>query len=244
VSWQQPDWAGPAPVLQEAQHGNDRGSGVSHSQPFVFYTERHLVVLTGIQARTLSQLVAGVKDVPGSSIFYHTHRLFLAHHYVTPLVYNGFALWVEEALQEEALGEKLAAIDLREFTTIRQLRETIIATIRKHVRTTGSRKRICPPGDEFNFCRSKSFIMPMGIVATDVRDFFTKLPSITNTSLYFHFLEARLRLGHATNDFSLWLASEGAPELAQAIDDLDPYVRTLDELKSDILALGHQHGVC
>ncbi len=216
---------------------------MNHTEPFRFFTERRLVELTGLWASNLPELLAILRNVSGSAIFFHTHHEFLAHHFEKPIVYNDFAAWVSEALQEEALGEKLAAIDLLAFTSIRHLREAIIGLLKSHLQSRGGRSRECPLGDEFHFCKSKSFVMPTGIVAQDVPDFFAKIPTITNISLYFHFLEARLRLGRPTNDFSQWLTWRGAPELAQKIDQLDPYSRTLDEVKEDLVQLGVKNGV-
>ncbi|MBZ5495343.1 MAG: DUF5752 family protein [Acidobacteriia bacterium] len=215
---------------------------MNHPEPFRFYTERHLVELTGRNARTLPQLLAILREVPGSSVFYHTHQRFLTHHFEKPVVYNDFAVWVGEALREDALSEKLAAIDMLAFTSVRQLRDSIVQTIEIHLRTVGGRARECPPGDEFHFCKSKSFIMPLGTVGSNVADFFSKLPTITNNSLYFHFLEARFRLERATNDFSQWLAGWGKTELAGAIGALDPYERTMDELKNEIIELSRRKG--
>jgi hypothetical protein len=216
---------------------------MNHNEPFHFYTERRLVQLTGQSARTLPELLAVLREISGSCIFYHTHHLFLSHHFQKPVVYNDFANWVSESLQEEALAERLGVIDLRAFTSIRQLREVIISTIDTHLQSSAGRVRECPPGDEFYFCKSKSFIMPTGMVAGDVADFFHKLRRITNVSLYFHFLEARLRLERLTNDFSLWLSGRNEAALADSIDRLDPYVATLDELKDQILELGRRHGI-
>ena len=216
---------------------------MNHTDPFLFFTERRLVQLTGRSARTLPELVSHLHEVPGSSVFYHTHHLFLSHHFEKPVVYNDFAHWVSEALQEQALAEKLGAIDLLEFTAIRQLREAILSAAEAHLGSPGWRLRECPPGDEFHFCRSMSFVMPTGVVAEDVPDFFAKLRGITNVSLYFHFLEARLRLERRTNDFSHWLRGRGRMDLGDAVDRLDPYVVTLDELKDQIVELGRANGV-
>lgn len=212
---------------------------VNQGAPFFFFTEQRLVQLTGRKARTVRQLLAHLYKVSGSTIFYHTHQRFLEHHFEKRVVYNDFAIWVTHSLQDEPLGEKLGILDLREFTTIRQLRETIIAIIETHVSQLGNHSaRRSRPGEEFHFCRSRSFIVPSGLVANTVGEFFDKFRSITNPSLYFHFLESRLRLGGQTNDFSRWLAARGEPGLAAAIDRLNPYTRTLDELKADIITLG------
>ena len=215
---------------------------MNHTEGFAFYTERRLVALTGLRASNLGGLLRGLKHVPGSSIFYHTHHMYLSHHFETPAFSNDFALWTSEALQEERLGEQLSAIDLLSFTSIRELREAVISTIEKSIGEDGRRKRECPPDDEFHFCRSKSFIMPTGIAAADPAEFFRVLPGVSNISLFFHFFEARLRLERPTNDFSQWLAWLGEPGLAKAIDALDPYSVTLDELKREIIQLGEGVG--
>ncbi len=215
---------------------------MNHTEGFVFYTERRLVALTGVRASNLEDLLNGLRRVAGSSIFYHTHHMYLSHHFETPAFSNDFSLWVSEALQEGKLGEQLSAIDLLSFTSIRELRAAIISTIEKGIGENGRRKRECPPNDEFHFCRSKSFIMPTGIVAADPAEFFRALPLVSNVSLFFHFFEARLRLERPTNDFSQWLAWRGETGLAKAIDALDPYSVTLDELRRKIIELGNGVG--
>ena len=207
---------------------------------FIFDTELRLVVLTGLKAHDLFELRERLATVPRSSIFYHTHQQYLAHNFRRPHYYNDFALWVSQALREEALAEKLAAIDLLAFTTMRELRSAFVAVIDDYAAQSATPLPACRQGEAFHFCRSKSFVLPTGIVAHDVPDFFAKLPLITNASLYFHFFEARLRLHRPTSDFSRWLQDRGREDLATAIDELNPYIRTLDELKQDIIQIGQR----
>jgi hypothetical protein len=208
------------------------------TKPFVFQTERRLVMLTGRSARNLAEMLDHIRHVTGSSVFYHTHHQYLSHHFEKPVFHNDFANWVSTALLEETLSEKLVAIDLLAFSSIRQLREAIIKTVEAYLDDIGGRLRDCLPGDEFHFSECKSFIMPSGIVAYDIPDFFAKLPLVTNSSLYFHFFEARLRLEQQTNDFSAWLCYRGDEKLAQAIDRLNPYLMTMEELREEIIKLG------
>lgn len=206
------------------------------SEPFAFYTERRLVALTGRRARNLEELLSHLSQVSGSCIFYHTHYLYLIHHFEKPRFYNEFANWASHALQEERLAERLAAIDLLAITSIRDLRDAIVATIQKHLEA-GATRRDCPEGDEFHFCEAKSFVMPTGVVAHNVAEFFEQLAHVTNACLHFHFFEARLRLERPTNDFSQWLKDLGETRMARAIDRLNPYVMTLDELRGEIIKL-------
>jgi hypothetical protein len=212
---------------------------MNNREPFVFHTERRMVMLTGRSARNLTELLDHIRQVSGSSIFYHTHHQYLSHHFEKPVFHSDFSSWVSLALLEEALAEKLVAIDILSFSSIRDLREAIINTIEAYLAEIGGRQQNCPPGQEFHFCESKSFIMPSGLVAWDIPDFFAKLPKVANTSLYFHFFEARLRLERPTNDFSSWLCYRGAEGMAQAIDRLNPYQMTMEELREEIIKLGN-----
>jgi len=198
-----------------------------------------LVALTGRRARNLEELLTHLTQVSGSCIFYHTHYLYLIHHFEKPRFYNEFANWASHALQEERLAERLAAIDLLAITSIRELREAIVSAIQKYMEG-GAPRRDCPAGDEFHFCEAKSFIMPTGAVAQDVPEFFGQLAHVTNACLHFHFFEARLRLERPTNDFSQWLSDLGETRLARAIDKLNPYEMTLHELKGEIIRLGRR----
>ena len=207
---------------------------------FIFDTELRLVVLTGTKVHSLKELRAELPRVPGSSIFFHTHQEYLAHDFQRSAHYNDFARWVSQALREEALAEKLAAIDLLAFTTIRELRNAVIGTVDEYLGDLDRPDYECRAEEAFHFCRSRSFVLPTGIVADDVDDFFRKVASISHASLYFHFFEARLRLGRRTSDFSRWLTDRGRADLGAAIDALNPYVRTLDELRQDIVRLGSE----
>ena len=216
---------------------------MDRNEPFVFFTERRLVLLTGRKAKNLEALLQQLQEVSGASIFYHTHHHFLSQHFETPVFHNEFATWVAHALQEDRLSELLAAIDLLAFSSVRQIREAVIATIEAHLKESASPPRDCRPGDEFHFCESQSFIMPSGHIARDVSEFFSLAGGLTNASLYFHFFEARLRLAKRSNDFSSWLEYRGHPELAAAINKLDPYIMSLDQLRQEIIGCGRRHGV-
>ena len=211
---------------------------MANQTSFIFDTELHLVVLTSINVRSLVGLRAELHNVPSSSIFLHTHRNYLAHDFQRTNHANDFARWVSTVLREEALAEKLAAIDLLAFTSVEGLREALINTVDDYLRELDRPSVECRSEEAFHFCQSRSFVLPTGLVADSVSDFFEKMRSLSNASLYFHFFEARLRLERRTNDFSLWLTDQGRRDLADAIDRLNPYARTLDELRDEIVQIG------
>lgn len=208
-------------------------------EPFKFFTRLHLSELTGLRAATLNQLAGLLKEVPGSSIYHHTHRFLQQHQYLSPEPPNDFAYWVSEALGENELGERLASIDTIQFSTIRSLREKIIETIEDYLKHNPLAKlRFSSPGEEFHFIKSISFVIPTDYLARDLKEFKEIIGKITIDSIYFHIFESRLRLEKSTNDFSNWIENYlGDKKLADEISKLDPYTHTLEELRKKILCL-------
>lgn len=207
--------------------------------PFVFYTRSHISELTGLRATTLGQLLELIRNVPGSSIYHHTHRFLQQHQYLSPEPPNDFSYWVSEVLGEDELGEKLASIDTMQFTAIRSLRDKIAATIEKYLKDNPLAKmKFARSEEEFYFIKSISFVFPTKYVAHDLDEFARALREVTIDSIYFHIFEARLRLEKQVNDFSNWIGPVvGDKELANKISRLDPYTHTLEDLRKRIIHL-------
>jgi len=207
--------------------------------PFVFYASSHISELTGLRASTLGQLLELIREVPGSSIYHHTHRFLQQHQYLSPEPPNDFSYWVSDVLGEDELGEKLASIDTMQFLTIRSLREKIASTIEKYLEDNPLAKlRFSRSEEEFHFIKSVSFVFPTNYVAHDLDEFIQALKKVTIDSIYFHIFEARLRLEKQVNDFSNWIGSAiGDKGLADKISRLDPYTHTLEDLRNKIISL-------
>src|SRR3989338_662497 len=90
-------------------------------KPFVFFTRLSLTFLTGRRARNLRELLEGVIAAPESVIYHHTHRFLWQHQPLVRKPPNDFAYWATHRLQDEVLGEKLAAIDTVRFNSINAL---------------------------------------------------------------------------------------------------------------------------
>ncbi len=205
--------------------------------PFRFYTRLNLTELLGRKAADLKEFLEGLKSVPGSSIYYHTHRFLQQHHFLSPEPPNDFAYWVSMSLKEERLGEKLAAVDIVRFGGIAPLRESFISIIEEHIKHHPAERR-APDGEEFHFMKSVTFVVPTPHVVDNLRDFYETLGMVSIHSVYFHIFEARLRLEKGDNDFSFWLGTQlGEKEIAAAVAKMDPYTRTLENLRQRIRSL-------
>lgn len=212
---------------------------IKASEPFRFYTRLNLTELTGLRAKTLMELLELIKIVPGSCIYHHTHRFLQQHQYLSPEPPNDFAYWIREVLGEDELAEKLESIDTIQFGAIHGLREKIINTIEGYIKKNpNSEKKFAREEEEFHFLRSISFVLPTNFIANDLKEFIGIFKKITIDSIYYHIFEARLRLEKKTNDFSNWIeTSIGDKELAANIARLDPYTRTLEDLRETIIKL-------
>ena len=206
-------------------------------EPFRFHSRTYIKELTGLKAKNLRELVDTLKKVPDSVIYYHTHRFLEEHHYLIPEPSNDFAVWVNDVLGEEVLGERLASVNTFEFPSLGALRERIVVIIEEHL-AGGSNSREAMPGREFCFMKSVSVVISTPYVAHDLREFVEALRKISLGSLYFHVFESRLRLGRGLNDFTIWLQdSLEEAELGEEIARLDPYTYTLEGLRSAFIQL-------
>ena len=200
-------------------------------EPFHFVTHLNLTELTGKRVRDLYELLEHLRTVPESVIYYHTHHFLEQHQFLSPEPPNDFAYWVTYVLQEERLGERLAAIDTIEFETLGSLRDALIKTIQSHLQSMPS-KRVAPEGQELHLMSVRSFILPTPFIVRTLQEFATALRRVSIYSLYHHVFEARLRL-HRGNDFTVWFENSlGEKKLADQISQWDPYTQTLEGLRA------------
>lgn len=205
--------------------------------PFQFFTSSLLVEITGKMAGDLAEFLEILKTVDDPSIFYHVHHAFREYSFAPGQYANDFARWIAEDLEEGALAEKIASVNVMSFTDIAALRQALVVIIDDHL-ARAKQSRHAPPGREFHFLSNVGVIVPTKHEARTLKEFVEALRQVGMRSLYYHFFDARLRLGHKTNDFSNWIRTSFHDEkLAAEIEALDPYFMTLDQLKAKIIAL-------
>jgi len=207
------------------------------ADPFLFASSVNLSLVTNRRAHDLAELLRHLREVPGAVIFFHTHHFLVQHQYLSPEPPNDFAYWVTSVLQEDRLGEQLAAIDMIQFRSLLVLRERIVAMIETYLEQR-QELRTAPPGEEFHFREAVTFVMPTGLLAHDLSEFADCMERVGFGSLSYHFFDARLRLERGANDFSEWLrVALGEDALAAAIARLDPYTYTMESLRKEVVRL-------
>jgi hypothetical protein len=205
-------------------------------EPFVFYSTAHIIELTGRSARSLAELRAGIAAVTGSSIFHHTFGALQDRFFAAQRFTSDFARWAVQALQDWTVAERLALMHPTEFPSVRALRERILQVIDDRLRA-GDPPAPVPPGRAFHFSQSISLLYPAGYEAGTLAELRAGIRRASDRTLFFHLIEARLRIGRCTTDLSCWLSDElGAPHIADRLDRLDFFVPSTEDLRQQVLA--------
>lgn len=210
------------------------------SNTFKFYTHFHLVRLLGIKARNPVELLEGLKKVPTSSIYYHTHNFLEKHHYLSPEPANDFAYWLSNILNQKDLGELFASVDIANFRDMEEVRSEFIKILEEYI-SRGKCAVNCPEGQEFHFVSCITIILPTPYIAHDLKEFIEILDKVSIYSLYFHVFEALMHLRRGTSDFATWFRSIGEDKLAEEISKLDIYTITLEGLRKKIIKLASKY---
>jgi uncharacterized protein DUF5752 len=205
--------------------------------PFHFNSAAYLLQIDREKAASVGELLEALRSCSEDSIFQHTFRTLQQHHFIGEGFSNDFAHWAHLARNEEGLAKKLAGLDIRSFTSIGDLRAKLVKIVEEYLQgEPASRNR--PALKPFCFCSSETVVIPTTFVANSFREFINALEKVSVHSIHYHFIEARLRLKLKTNDFSQWLKSEmGFDRMAGLLDDLDIYVSSLEEIRSQLVLI-------
>ena len=133
------------------------------------------------------------------------------------------------------LGERLASLDVREFTSLSSLRSRLIQMVEDFI-AQNPNARDHTAETPFYFCSSNIVILPVDLRANNLGEFIDILKQVSVHSIHYHFIEARLRRKLETNDFSLWLERDlGLSRTAARLNHIDIYTSTLDGVKRKII---------
>ncbi|HDH87568.1 MAG: hypothetical protein DRG35_02930 [Deltaproteobacteria bacterium] len=208
---------------------------------FQFSSSAYLEKLSGKKACNLDELLKLIESCTLSSIFYHTFSALRKLREVHVPYTNDFAVWISRNLHEEALAEKLGAINLTEYNTIEKLKTRIVEII-KELRDWNPPAFEKKADEPFYLYDVTRIIYLTDKFAYNLKSFQEVLDSISIDSLYFHFIESRLYNQLHADDISTWIEkSLGLNKLAQSIRNIDINVYTLNEIRAKIAHLIHEH---
>ncbi|HSM85436.1 MAG TPA: DUF5752 family protein [Candidatus Limnocylindrales bacterium] len=205
--------------------------------PFYFNSASHLLRIGREKATNLQEMLDAIRGCSEASIFQHMFQTLEEHHFIREGFSNDFAHWAFAACNEVELAERLAAIDIREFTSMLALRERLVHIIESYLQKN-PRAANRAAMEPFYLMAADLVVIPTPYVARNLEEFGDGLRKVSIHSIYYHFIDARLRLKLNTNDFSIWLEQE--LDLASAADRLnriDIYTSTLEGVRRAILRI-------
>lgn len=201
------------------------------SGAFEFKQYVSILKSTGKRAGSLREFREIIASVSGESLFHHTYQYFLKDHVLDYT--NDFAHWAGESLEERALAEQLSNIDPYAFDRRDDLRGVLLSVIDAYLKDFPEPRRALP-GEEFYFNETVSFIFPAGVRVKNLAEFLIAMRYIDPSSIYYHFYEARVRLG--IDDFSAWVErSLERKELAERIRAVDPFMHSVEGIREHIV---------
>src|SRR3984885_2732788 len=104
------------------------------AKPFYFNTSAHLLRITALKAATLAEFLDALRACPEDSIFQHAFRTLQEHHFIREGFSNDFAHWALAGLNQAGLAEQLANVDVREYTSLAELRDRFIQIVEEHLK--------------------------------------------------------------------------------------------------------------
>ncbi len=203
-------------------------------KPFYFNTSESLLRIGSQKAENLSELLHAVETCPDDSIFQHTFRTLQEHHFIRQGFTNDFAHWTLSAIHEPELARQLASIDVREFPSIDGLRRKIVESIDQYLKSHPD-VGVRPARKPFYFCSSDVIVLPTAFAPNTLEGFIDSIEKVSVHSIYYHFIEARLRIRRLWNDFSVWLEEDaGLTGAAEAVEQLNIYDNSLEGIRLQI----------
>jgi hypothetical protein len=205
--------------------------------PFYFNSASHLLRIGREKACNLQELLEAIRTCAESSIFQHTFQTLEEHHFIREGFSNDFSHWAFASCNEVGLAERLAAIDVREFTSIATLRERLVLIMEEYLQKN-PRAAARPAMEPFYLMASDLVVVPTPYVARNLEEFAEGLRKVSIHGIYYHFIDARLRLKLNNNDFSVWLETElDLMQAAARLNQIDIYTSTLEGVRRGILKI-------
>jgi hypothetical protein len=210
---------------------------ITAKAPFQFATASYITLVEHQKATSIAELCAGMEQSSDAAIFNHTFQSLGRYHFLTEGFSNDFAQWVLESLNQPELAERLAGLDVRDYTSISDLRNDLRKIISEFVERYPRRAEQVA-FEPFYFLSYVEVTRPLPWDARTLAGFRAGLERLSHSSFYHHFIASRLRLHLHTNDFSHWFATSlGLERLAERADRIDIYTNTLDSARKELIEI-------
>jgi hypothetical protein len=187
-------------------------------------------------AINLRELRERVSSCPIECLYYHFCETQITPTFDDPEFRNDLALWAAHVLRDRVLAEKLGIINPYTYDDLEQLRERVVEIIDERLSELQYFPSV-PMGEEFMFMRAVTVVFDTGIYLHKPEDLITRLPFMSHSSIYYHFLEARRRTPDRVDDFTFWMQflEAESESIINALAQVDFYFLSLPDLKQVLI---------
>lgn len=194
-----------------------------------------IAIATGNRAFNLKELRDILCSIRLGSLYYHFWGGLLQPRFEEREYNNDFAAWAWYGMHDATLAERLAVVDPSSFPNLEDLRQELLEIIEERL-DEKEYLSFVKATSRFEFIRSQIVIFDTQKRAETPEILAELLPTLSTSSVFYHFIDARRRLHNHKNDFSCWLEGHGNQykELCLQLDEIDPYFGTLVNIKDTL----------
>lgn len=207
-----------------------------NNKVFKFYDCVVLLSPTGQKASNLREFLNILENSEDRVVFHHLYQSHLKFYQKVGEFPNDFANWAAYELEDLALAEKMANFDPYDYNTVLEAKEYLMEIIEEHLWDLPTIPW-ARPGSEFYFAYATTIVLPLGIEISSLQELKKTLNIIPESSLYFHFYEARKRKKEKEHDdFSIWIEEHfDRSALVKKIREIDFYFFSLEETRKKLI---------
>lgn len=199
-------------------------------------------IALGMRAQTLIELRDKIAIIPQSSLYTHFWGARLRTSFEFTEYHNDFAVWAHGALHDDILAERIDIINPIDYEDLEELRTELLDQIEERL----EEKDYVPLSkrdEQFQFARSNILVFDTTVILHNPQELPQILPHLTQSSLFYHVIDASRRVPSKMNDFCVWLQgySPRYDELIFKLNKIDPYFISLSDLKQNLTTIITAH---
>ncbi|HRQ06189.1 MAG TPA: DUF5752 family protein [Nitrosomonas halophila] len=200
-----------------------------------------IAIATGQRAITLKEFRDLLATITSGSIDYHFWGGMLQPRFEEREFNNDFASWARHSLHDGILAERLAMIDPADYQNMEPLRLELLEQVEQRLDESEYlhwAHALYP----FEFIHAKIVVFDTHHRLKAPRRLASMLPRMSTSSVFYHFIDARRRLG-GKDDFRQWLESFGDSylPLCAELAAIDPSFAPLTELRQQLAETFSRH---
>lgn len=203
--------------------------------PFFIKNCALAAIATGERAGSLIDLRNKLLTTRAECIYFHFWGNRIHPEFIHPEYHNDFAGWAHHFLHDLFLAERLSIVDPTDYQNMEMLRQKLLDIVEERL-DENEIDYWTKKDNQFLFIRSKIIIFKTPYRMDEPSDLVKMIPSLSPSSIFYHFIDARGRTKEGKDDFSTWLSSFGKQydELVEKIQSIDPYFLSLFDLRANL----------